>query len=63
MTVVVEGPLPRGARAEPAARPARPALPCPAAGLELVVCPAAFTTRPSGGAGGTPGPLLERERG
>ncbi|MEY7975406.1 nucleotidyltransferase domain-containing protein [Streptomyces pilosus] len=51
VTVVVEGSLPHRERAELAARLVHPALPCPAAGLELVVYPAAFTARPSGDAG------------
>ncbi|MFI8089860.1 aminoglycoside adenylyltransferase domain-containing protein [Streptomyces sp. NPDC086080] len=51
VTVVVDGSLPRQALPELAAALAHPALECPAAGLELVVYPAGFTARPSGGAG------------
>ncbi|MER7486845.1 aminoglycoside adenylyltransferase domain-containing protein [Streptomyces sp. NPDC126497] len=51
VTVVVDRPLPRRALTELAGTLAHPALPCPAAGLELVVYPADFAGRPSGGAG------------
>ncbi|MGW3592304.1 nucleotidyltransferase domain-containing protein [Streptomyces fungicidicus] len=51
VTVVVDDSLPRRALPELAGALAHPALPCPAAGLELVVYPAGFAARPSGGAG------------
>ncbi|MFF9201902.1 aminoglycoside adenylyltransferase domain-containing protein [Streptomyces sp. NPDC014986] len=51
VTVVVDPSLPRRALPELARVLAHPALPCPAAGLELVVYPADFTARPSGEAG------------
>ncbi|MGC3003728.1 aminoglycoside adenylyltransferase domain-containing protein [Streptomyces sp. G35A] len=51
VTVVVDRSLPSGALPELARALAHPALPCPAAGLELVVYPADFAARPSGGAG------------
>ncbi|MGC0379207.1 aminoglycoside adenylyltransferase domain-containing protein [Streptomyces sp. SAI-229] len=51
VTVVVDRSLPRRALSELAGALAHPALACPAAGLELVVYPADFACRPSGGAG------------
>lgn len=51
VTVVVDPSLPRPALAELAAALAHPALPCPAAGLELVVYGAGFAARPSARAG------------
>ncbi len=51
VTVVVDGTLPREALPGLARTLAHPALDCPAAGLELVVYPAGFAARPSGGAG------------
>ncbi|MGW1953284.1 aminoglycoside adenylyltransferase domain-containing protein [Streptomyces sp. NPDC001920] len=51
VTVVVDGALPGSALPELAAVLAHPALPCPAAGLELVVYGADFAARPSGEAG------------
>ncbi|GGQ17649.1 hypothetical protein GCM10010266_46020 [Streptomyces griseomycini] len=51
VTTVVDRSLPRRALPELAGALAHPALPCPAAGLELVVYPADFTARPSGEAG------------
>ncbi|MER6619114.1 aminoglycoside adenylyltransferase domain-containing protein [Streptomyces sp. NPDC000931] len=51
VTVVVDRSLPRRALTELAGALAHPALACPAAGLELVVYPADFARRPSGGAG------------
>ncbi|MFI1422457.1 aminoglycoside adenylyltransferase domain-containing protein [Streptomyces sp. NPDC020731] len=51
VTVVVDRSLPRRALPELAGALAHPALTCPAAGLELVVYPADFAGRPSGGAG------------
>lgn len=51
VTVVVDSSLPRRALPDLAAALAHPALPCPAAGLELVVYDEDFTARPSGEAG------------
>ncbi|MFH0518025.1 aminoglycoside adenylyltransferase domain-containing protein [Streptomyces sp. M41] len=51
VTVVVDGQLPGRALPDLATALAHPALPCPAAGLELVVYDAGFTARPSGEAG------------
>lgn len=51
VTVVVDAPLPGRALPDLAAALAHPALPCPAAGLELVVYDEDFTSRPSGAAG------------
>ncbi|MBQ0971915.1 DUF4111 domain-containing protein [Streptomyces sp. RK31] len=51
VTVVVDPAPPRAGLAPLAATLAHPALPCPAAGLELVVYPADFAARPSGEAG------------
>ncbi|MDN3266825.1 aminoglycoside adenylyltransferase domain-containing protein [Streptomyces sp. MA15] len=51
VTVVVDPALPRADLASLAGTLAHPALPCPAAGLELVVYPADFAARPSGEAG------------
>src|SRR5690606_2186643 len=51
VTVVVDPSLPRPALAELAAALAHPALPCPAAGLELVLYGAGFAARPSARAG------------
>ncbi|MGF0173708.1 aminoglycoside adenylyltransferase domain-containing protein [Streptomyces sp. Marseille-Q5077] len=51
VTVVVDGTAPGPAVPELAAALAHPALPCPAAGLELVVYDRNFTARPSGEAG------------
>ncbi|GAA4060951.1 aminoglycoside adenylyltransferase domain-containing protein [Streptomyces shaanxiensis] len=51
VTVVVDAPLPGRTRSDLAAALAHPALPCPAAGLELVVYDEAFAARPSGDAG------------
>ncbi|QOV33820.1 DUF4111 domain-containing protein [Streptomyces ferrugineus] len=51
VTVVVDTPLPRGTLTELAAALTHPALPCPAAGLELVVYDEGFAARPSGEAG------------
>lgn len=51
VTVVTEPSLPAAALAELAAALSHPALPCPAAGLELVVYDAHFAARPSGEAG------------
>ncbi|MBT3155037.1 DUF4111 domain-containing protein [Streptomyces sp. CHD11] len=51
VTVVADDSLPRRALRELADALVHPALECPAAGLELVVYPAGFTARPSGGAG------------
>ncbi len=51
VTVVADPALPRTALPELAGALAHPALPCPAAGLELVVYPADFAARPSGAAG------------
>lgn len=51
VTVVADDSLPRQALGELADALAHPALECPAAGLELVVYPAGFAARPSGGAG------------
>ncbi|MFE5890145.1 aminoglycoside adenylyltransferase domain-containing protein [Streptomyces sp. NPDC002285] len=51
VTVVVDGTAPGPVVPELAAALAHPALPCPAAGLELVVYDRNFTARPSGEAG------------
>ncbi|KUM73358.1 aminoglycoside adenylyltransferase domain-containing protein [Streptomyces curacoi] len=51
VTVVVDPSLPGRALPELAAALAHPALPCPAAGLELVVYAEDFAARPSGAAG------------
>ncbi|WP_432012102.1 aminoglycoside adenylyltransferase domain-containing protein [Streptomyces cucumeris] len=51
LTVVVEPSLPGSAPHDLAGTLAHPALPCPAAGLELVVYGADFARRPSGEAG------------
>ncbi|CAL9356634.1 aminoglycoside adenylyltransferase domain-containing protein [Streptomyces sp. Tu 3180] len=51
VTAVVAPSLPRRALPDLAGALAHPALPCPAAGLELVVYPAGFAARPSGEAG------------
>ncbi|CAL9345799.1 aminoglycoside adenylyltransferase domain-containing protein [Streptomyces sp. enrichment culture] len=51
VTVVVDPSLPRAALSELAAALAHPALPCPAAGLELTVYDAGFAARPSAEAG------------
>ncbi|MFI6009941.1 aminoglycoside adenylyltransferase domain-containing protein [Streptomyces sp. NPDC051243] len=51
VTVVVDASLPGRALSDLATALAHPALPCPAAGLELVVYDADFTARPSGAAG------------
>ncbi|MEV5432664.1 nucleotidyltransferase domain-containing protein [Streptomyces sp. NPDC052701] len=51
VTVVVDPSLPAEALDDLAAALAHPSLPCPAAGLELVVYPADFAARPSGEAG------------
>ncbi|MFF9219035.1 aminoglycoside adenylyltransferase domain-containing protein [Streptomyces viridosporus] len=51
VTVVVDRRLPGRTLYDLAGALAHPALPCPAAGLELVVYPADFTVRPSGEAG------------
>jgi hypothetical protein len=51
VTVVVDSSLPRRALPDLAAALAHPALPCPAAGLELAVYDEDFAARPSGGAG------------
>ncbi len=51
VTVVVEPDVPREALRELARELAHPRLPCPAAGLELVVYGADFAARPSGAAG------------
>ncbi|MGC9539074.1 aminoglycoside adenylyltransferase domain-containing protein [Streptomyces sp. UG1] len=51
VTVVVDLPLPRGTLTELAAALTHPALPCPAAGLELVVYDEGFAARASGEAG------------
>ncbi|WP_345575108.1 aminoglycoside adenylyltransferase domain-containing protein [Streptomyces prasinosporus] len=51
VAVVVAPSLPRRALPDLAGALAHPALPCPAAGLELVVYPADFAARPSGEAG------------
>ncbi|MGV9642056.1 aminoglycoside adenylyltransferase domain-containing protein [Streptomyces sp. NPDC004822] len=51
VTVVLDGTPPAPLLTELAAALTHPALPCPAAGLELVVYDAGFTARPSGDAG------------
>lgn len=51
VTVVVDASLPRRALPDLAAALAHPALPCPAAGLELAVYDEDFAARPSGDAG------------
>ncbi|MEW1682190.1 aminoglycoside adenylyltransferase domain-containing protein [Streptomyces sp. T12] len=51
VTVVVDPALPRPALSALAGTLAHPALPCPAAGLELVVYGSGFTARPSSAAG------------
>lgn len=51
LTVVVDADLPGQALSDLAAALAHPALPCPAAGLELVVYDEDFAARPSGDAG------------
>ncbi|MFE0254874.1 aminoglycoside adenylyltransferase domain-containing protein [Streptomyces sp. NPDC059010] len=51
VTVVVDASLPERALPDLAAALAHPALPCPAAGLELVVYDEDFAARPAGGAG------------
>jgi hypothetical protein len=65
VTVVVDASLPEGALPDLAAALAHPALPCPAAGLELVVYDEDFAARPSGEAGYlldlNTGPMLPRK--
>ncbi|XHM65930.1 aminoglycoside adenylyltransferase domain-containing protein [Streptomyces nigra] len=51
VTVVLDGTPPASLLLDLAAELAHPALPCPAAGLELVVYAAGFAARPSGDAG------------
>ncbi|MFJ7022263.1 aminoglycoside adenylyltransferase domain-containing protein, partial [Streptomyces sp. NPDC101117] len=51
VTVVLDGTPPAPLLTDLAAALTHPALPCPAAGLELVVYDAGFAARPSGGAG------------
>ena len=51
VTVVLDGTPPASPLLDLAAELAHPALPCPAAGLELVVYDAGFAERPSGDAG------------